>query len=135
MTAPRYRKGTWNGMPNWECTQCGYANLDRGKVVAHVRAKHPTAAEQGGEPHPLAEVPFASDEAMELALREGLTAEEMADHHPTGRTGYVLGDVRAVVAARSGSSPEEPTEEDDSGPAEDSVSPDTDTPEEEMTDE
>lgn len=133
MTAPRFKKGTWNGLTNWECTRCGYANLDRGLVVHHVRTRHPTAAEAAGEPHPLADVRFASDEAAELAIEHGLTAEDLADHTPTGRTGYVLSDVRAIAAAKG--SPEEPDEDEDSGPAEDPASPDTDTPEEEVTDE
>lgn len=127
MTAPRFRKTKWHGMDNYACNACGYATLDRGIMVEHVRTKHPTPAEVGGEPHPLAGVEFASDEAMELALEAGLTAGDLAGHTPTGRGGYVVGDVRAIIAASAPGSPEEPTE-DPSGPAEDSATPDPDTP-------
>ena len=100
MTAPRYKTTKWNGLDNFECLHCKFATLDRGLIAQHVRGRHPTAAESGGhEPHPLASIPFASDEAAELAISAGLVPEDFANHSPTGQTGYVLDDVRRVAAS------------------------------------
>lgn len=99
MTAPRYTESTWKGLPNFECTHCSFATLDRGQMVRHVRDRHPTDAELGGQtPGPLEGVRFASTEAQEAAIAAGLTVDDFATHSPTGKSGYVLSDVRAIAA-------------------------------------
>ncbi len=112
MTAPRYKQTKWSGLDNYECQLCPYATLDYGLMVAHVRETHPTPAELGGQaPHPLASVPFASDEAAELALEAGLGPADFEAHHPTGKSGFTLHDVRRIAASRlRGASPEGTTQ-------------------------
>lgn len=51
----------------------------------------------------LSDVDFASDEAAELAIAEGLSNETFAGEEPTGKTGFTVGDV-AEIAGRTQSS-------------------------------
>jgi hypothetical protein len=34
------RVGTWHGLPNYECTRCGYKTLDREAALEHVLTTH-----------------------------------------------------------------------------------------------
>lgn len=45
----------------------------------------------------LAEVEFASDEAAEIALEEGLTAEDFRGEEPSGKTGHTADDARRIA--------------------------------------
>lgn len=97
-TAPRWRITDWCGRPNYECNACPFATLDGGRIVAHVREKHPTMAEQGpAAADPLVGIVFASDAAETEARKLGLDREAFGAHSPTGATGYVLDDVRRIA--------------------------------------
>jgi hypothetical protein len=39
------RVGTWAGLPNYECSACGYAHLDEAKANAHVATHGQTFTE------------------------------------------------------------------------------------------
>lgn len=97
MSTKRYRKTKWAGKDNYECTECAFATLDRGRMVIHVRTAHPTVAEAGQPVSDLAGVDFASDEAAELAAELGVTAARLQRSTPTGKNGYTVADVRAAA--------------------------------------
>ena len=90
--SPRYRTTSWHGRPNYECTRCAYATLDRGKILAHVRLDHAPRGQA-----PTAGLDFASDEAAELAAELGLTAAVLGRKTPSGKNGYTVADVRAAA--------------------------------------
>lgn len=95
----RYRTTKWHGHDNYECNLCGFKVLrDRGRMVAHVRAEHPTDAEGGPVAGPLAGVDFASDEAAEAAAHLGAAGiERLKRSTPTGKHGgYTVADVKAA---------------------------------------
>lgn len=96
-TKPRWKTTKWHGRDNYECTRCGYKTLDRGLMVRHAQSSHPLASE--GAEHELAGVNFASDAALDLALKSGLSRDAMTAHTATGKTGgYTVADVRSAAA-------------------------------------
>lgn len=94
--APRWKIGKWMGRDNYVCNRCAFATLDRGEMVKHADHAHPQDA--GDEPHGLAGVDFASDEAAELAIASGLDARTLGRFTPSGSAGgYTVADVRAAA--------------------------------------
>lgn len=98
MSKPRYKTNDWKGHEHFECLQCPFDTLDRGEIVRHVRAKHPTESEGARIEGPLAGVDFASDEAAEAAAELCLGAEHFTTS-PTGKSGYTVADVRHAAKA------------------------------------
>jgi hypothetical protein len=99
MTSPRYKTTQWSGRDNFECTLCPFKTLDRGRMVNHVRAAHPTESEVPDQPDELEDVPFASASAYELAREKGLTFADFVGKTPTGSSGgFVRSDVSHIAS-------------------------------------
>lgn len=97
--APRWVTRDWRGHPNYVCTVggCLFATLDIGEMRRHARDKHPLASE-GGQPHPLAGLEFASPDAARAARDAGLDARSFDGITPSGRTGgFTVADVRSAA--------------------------------------
>ncbi|HEX6940303.1 MAG TPA: hypothetical protein VF158_12895, partial [Longimicrobiales bacterium] len=53
------------------------------------------------DPRPIPGVDL-TERAGEIAVAAGLTAEDFVGCEPSGRTGYTVADVKAILAARGG---------------------------------
>jgi len=58
MTTATYITGEWHGLPNYECSDCPFASLEEGTVLAHMAQRHPIAPvfEPDEAPEPAATV-------------------------------------------------------------------------------
>lgn len=94
--APRWIQNTWRGHPNYQCTRCLFATLDIGLMRRHADEQHPLGSRP--DDHPLAQVPFASEGALQAAIAAGLIAQSFDQITPSGKTGgYTTADVRAAA--------------------------------------
>lgn len=75
------------------------ATLAARPLAAELEAEAEIEPASPEQPNALAGVDFASAEAAELAIEEGLTAEDFEGRTPDSDEGFTLPDVEAVLAA------------------------------------
>lgn len=90
----------WHDHDNFTCDLCPFATLDLDLIAAHVRVRHGAGGrytQPDVQPHPLAGVRFASDEAAQAAMSLGVTPDDLAAVAPSGKDGgYTVADIRTA---------------------------------------
>ena len=72
-----------------------------GKTAAALGSVDPEAAAVLDDPRPIPGVDL-TERAGEIALAAGLTAADFAGRSPSGKTGFTVADVQALIAERVG---------------------------------
>lgn len=101
-----YSEIAWRGRTALKCDACPYATTMLSEMRDHLRERHGVRPQRRRVPADAAPAPslegidFASEEAAELAIREGLTAEALRAREPSGKTGgFTVADVKAARTA------------------------------------
>lgn len=101
-----YTVTPWRGRERLGCDACEgrWGTTMLSEMQQHLKDVHGVrprrrAAPAAGPAPALDGIDFASDEAAELAIREGVTAEQLRAREPSGKKGFTVADVRAARTA------------------------------------